>query len=71
MGVYPDLQKQGLVRVIEDIETLKKVALDISADLLVEIMEASNNLSTLKGGEKKTSSSPPISTSGKQNEEKE
>jgi hypothetical protein len=68
---YPDLMKQGLMRVVEDSETLKKVAMDISADLLVEIMEASNNLSILKGGEKKTSNSQPTSISGKQNEGKE
>jgi len=62
---YPDLSKQGLLTFIEDIETLKKVATDISADLLIEIMEAANNMSLLKAGEKKSSSSRPTLASGK------
>lgn len=62
---YPDLCKQGLFKVIEDTETLKKVAMDISADLLIEVMEAANNMTVLKAGEKKSSSSQPTSASGK------
>tara|TARA_R110000851_G_scaffold73733_1_gene162614 strand:- start:2973 stop:3440 length:468 start_codon:yes stop_codon:yes gene_type:complete len=61
---FPDLEKVGLHTSIEQPELLKKVAMDISADLLVEIMEASNNLAILKQGEKKSSSSLPTSPSG-------
>ena len=63
-NAFKDLETQGLLAVIEDEETLKKVAQDISADLLIEIMEAANNASTLKAGEKKSSSSRPTSASG-------
>ena len=62
---FPDLEKVGLHKTIEQPELLKKVAMDISADLLVEIMEASNNLAVLKQGEKKSSNSSPTSVSGK------
>jgi len=68
---FPDLEKAGLHKVIEDPESLKKVCMDLSADLLVEIMEAANNLSTLKAGEKKTSNSQPTLASGKVTKEKE
>ena len=68
---FPDLEKQGLHKVIEQPELLKKVAMDVSADLLVEIMEASNNLAVLKAGEKKSSSSLPTSASGEVKKEKD
>tara|TARA_B100001939_G_scaffold339826_1_gene347124 strand:- start:877 stop:1344 length:468 start_codon:yes stop_codon:yes gene_type:complete len=68
---FPDLEKQGLHKVIEQPELLKKVAMDVSADLLVEIMEASNNLAVLKAGEKKSSSSLPTSASGEVKNEKD
>jgi len=68
---FPDLESQGLFKEISDPETLKRVAQDISADLLIEIMEAANNLSVLKTGEKKSSSSPHTSNSGKVKNEKE
>ena len=67
---YPDLEKIGLHKVIEDRDTLKRVAMDVSADLLIEIFEAANNISKLKEGEKKSSSSPPTSSSGKVNDDK-
>lgn len=63
---YPDLRKAGMHTVIEDFELLKKVAQDISADVLIEIMEASNNMSMLKQGEKKSSSSQPTLASGEE-----
>jgi len=68
---FPDLEKQGLHTVVEQPEMLKKVALDISADLLVEIMEASNNLAVLKSGEKKSSNSSHTSVSGEVKKEKD
>jgi len=68
---FPDLEKVGLHTVVEQPEMLKKVALDISADLLVEIMEASNNLAVLKTGEKKSSNSSHTSPSGKVKNEKD
>ena len=68
---FPDLQKQGLMAVVEDEPTLRKIAMDISADLLIELMEAANNISVLKSGEKKSYSSSPTSASGKAKEEKE
>ena len=68
---FPDLEKQGLHKTIEQPELLKKVAMDVSADLLVEIMEASNNLAVLKAGEKKSSSSLPTSASGEVKNEKD
>ena len=68
---FPDLEKQGLHKTIEQPELLKKVAMDISADLLVEIMEASNNLAVLKQGEKKSSNSLPTSASGEVKKDKD
>ena len=68
---FPDLENQGLHKVIEQPELLKKVAMDISADLLVEIMEASGNLAVLKQGEKKSSNSQPTSASGEVKKEKD
>lgn len=62
---FPKLAGQGLIKEIVDEETLRKVAMDISADILVEIMEAANNMSILTAGEKKSSSSPSTSPSGK------
>ena len=56
---------------MEQPELLKKVAMDISADLLVEIMEASNNLAVLKQGEKKSSNSLPTSASGEVKKDKD
>ena len=67
---FPDLESQGLHKVIEQPELLKKVAMDISADLLVEIMEASNNLAVLRSGEKKSSNSSHTSASGEVKKEK-
>jgi|6_EtaG_2_1085325.scaffolds.fasta_scaffold27180_3 hypothetical protein len=66
---FPDLEKQGLFKNIEDPETLKRVAQDVSADLLIEIMEAANNLSVLKTGEKKSYNSSHTSNSGKAKKE--
>ena len=68
---FPDLEKQGLHREIEAPELLKKVAIDISADLLLEIFEAANNVSVLRAGEKKSSSSRPTSASGKTKKDSE
>jgi len=68
---FPDLESQGLHKSIEQPELLKKVAMDISADLLVEIMEASGNLAVLKQGEKKSSNSQPTSASGEVKKEKD
>jgi len=62
---FPDLEKQGLFTTIEDPETLKRVAQDVSSDLLLEIMEVANNLSRLSEGEKKSSNSQATSNSGK------
>ncbi len=61
---FADLRAVGMHAEITDVELLKKVASDISADVLIEIMEASNNMSMLKAGEKKSSSSRPTSASG-------
>ena len=68
---FPDLEKQGLHREIDSPELLKKVAIDISADLLLEIFEAANNVSVLRAGEKKSSSSRPTSASGKTKKDSE
>ena len=68
---FPDLEKQGLHKTIEQPELLKKVAMDISADLLVEIMEAASNLAVLKQGEKKSSNSLPTSASGEVKNDKD
>ena len=68
---FPDLEKQGLFTTIEDPESLKRVAQDISSDLLLEIMEVANNLSRLNEGEKKSSSSPVTSSSGKAKKDNE
>lgn len=68
---FPDLEKQGLHVVIEDQELLRKVCMDISADLLVEIFEVANNMVSLKGGEKKGSSSQRTSRSGKVEKDRE
>lgn len=68
---FPDLQKQGLFKVIEDETTLRNVCMDISADLLIEIFEVANNLVNLKAGEKKDYSSQHISHSGKGKKEQE
>ena len=62
---FPDLESQGLFKEVEDSELLKRVVQDMSSELLLEVFEAANNLSTLKAGEKKSSSSSPISPSGK------
>tara|TARA_R100000458_G_C8275331_1_gene250384 strand:+ start:1300 stop:1767 length:468 start_codon:yes stop_codon:yes gene_type:complete len=62
---YPDLESQGLFKDIQDPELLKRVCQDMSSELLLEVFEAANNLSTLKAGEKKSSSSSPTSPSGK------
>ena len=66
---FPDLEKQGLVRDIQDAETLKCVCKDLSSDLLIEVFDAANNLSQLKAGEKKSSASLHISPSGKAKKE--
>jgi|TARA_Y100000310_G_C20144697_1_gene561882 hypothetical protein len=66
---FPDLHKQGLFVLVEDEPTLRKIAMDLSADLLIEIMEAANNISILKAGEKKKSSSSPTLASGKAKKE--
>ena len=53
--------------VLEELTTqidLRTVCEEISADVLAEIFEASSNISVLRAGEKKSSSSPPSSTSG-------
>jgi len=50
-----ELSKKGVIPVIDDAETLRKIALYLSPDLLVEIFEAANNFSILKAGEKKNS----------------
>jgi len=62
---FPDLASKGLIGEITDQEMLKMVCQDISADLLLEIFEAANNVSILKAGEKKSSSSSPTLPSGK------
>ena len=62
---FPDLEAQGLFKDITDPESIKRVCQDMSADLLLEVFEASNNISTLRTGEKKSSSSSPTSPSGK------
>lgn len=66
---YPELAKVGLHKVIEEEELLKKVAVDIPADLLIEIMEAANNMSMLRSGEKKSFNSQHTSASGKAKKE--
>jgi hypothetical protein len=68
---FPDLEKQGLFTTIEDPETLKRVAQDVSSDLLLEIMEVANNLSRLSEGEKKSSNSQATSSSGKAKKDSE
>ena len=68
---FPDLENQGLFKEITDPETIKRVCQDMSADLLLEVFEASNNLATLKAGEKKSSSSSRTSASGKAKKESE
>ena len=68
---FPDLEKIGFHKVVESEELLKKVAADISSDLFIEVMEASNNMSVLKAGEKKSSSSAPTSASGNQKKDKD
>ena len=67
---FPKLHEQGLIKVIEDQETLKKICLDLPADILMEIFEAANNISRLNEGEKKSYSSPHTSASGKAKPEK-
>lgn len=52
---FPDLKKQGPIKVIEDNSTLLAVCKDLSVDHLLEIMDAANNISHLRSGEKKTS----------------
>lgn len=51
---FPDLAKQGVVKVIEDSASLAILCRDLSVDHLLEIMDAANNISHLKTGEKKT-----------------
>jgi len=50
---FPELREQGPFAVIQDEATLSKVALDISSDLLIEVFEASNNVTKLTAGRKK------------------
>lgn len=50
---------------VTDQAGLKQVVMELSADVLIELMDASNNLSTLKAGEKKSSSSSLTSNSGR------
>jgi len=61
---FPELEEQGVMGNIEDEATLIKVCQDLPADILIEIFDASNNLSQLKAGEKKSSKSSPTSASG-------
>jgi hypothetical protein len=63
---FPELQQQGPMSVIEGEVLLSKLAVDISSDLLIEVFEASNNMSQLMAGRKKESPSQPTSPSGSQ-----
>lgn len=54
-SAFQELQSKKIIKVIDDEETLRKVAIDVPADILVEVFEAANNLSILKAGEKKNS----------------
>lgn len=54
---FPDLSKQGVIKVIEDSATLSALCKDLSVDHLLEIMDAANNISHLMMGEKKTPTS--------------
>ena len=53
---YPDLHEQGAIPDVTGEAQLSQVAADLSADLLNELFEASNNAVLLKAGEKKDQS---------------
>jgi len=55
-----------IIPVIEDPSDLKQVCMDMSNDLFNEIIDASNDMSRLRAGEKKSLKSSSISISGKQ-----
>lgn len=57
-------ENKGIYKVIEDDEKLGEVARTLAADHLSEILEVANNISKLKEGEKKSSSSLSGSSSG-------
>jgi len=50
---FPELAKQGPLESVTDEATLTKICMDISSDLLIEIFEASNDISQLTTGQKK------------------
>jgi hypothetical protein len=54
---------------VQDKAGLVQVVNELSSDVLIEIMDASNNLSTLEAGAKKDSSSSSTSVSGDQKTE--
>lgn len=62
---WEDDEEPGkLVKEVTAPDRLKRVCLDLPSEILLEVFEASNNLSILKAGEKKTSNSQPSSVSG-------
>lgn len=50
---FPELQAQGPMSTVEGEAMLSKLALDLSSDLLIEVFEASNNMTQLLAGRKK------------------
>ena len=61
---WDDEEAGKLIKSIDDPIRLKKVCMDLPSDILIEIFDASNNLSQLKAGEKKTLNSQLTSHSG-------
>ena len=63
---FPELAASGPMAIVEGDALLSKMALDLSSDLLIEVFEASNNMSQLLAGRKKELPSLSTSPSGNQ-----